>query len=245
MTHTNTSSIDAEKRREHRTKQFELWTKFLGFLTAALLLVLAVISYFARDQSQLKEKAQTQAEDLSGDVNKLDEKIGSLENDKATLSRQNTDLQAKLDVLVNQLADVGMAPKTTVTTPSLVPAVRHSGALVITSSTRDVDLDAPSSDPQWGRANTSVGADVSSIRNGGMIGLLTGRQGVMMDSFSGYFSCESNPSFERSPTFEISRLRVGNTLCVRTDKGRIAALQIKSALPEKVSVDITTWELPS
>ncbi len=138
------------------------------------------------------------------------------------------------------------SPSASPTSPTADPHIRHHGALPLFSgnSATETDLDAPQSDPQWGRrANTGDASGDAPYISGSEI--TTGRAGVpmrLMDGEADYATCAGlgDPS---GNTIPIGSLKLGSNICLKTTAARWARLVV-TADPsgDKVGLDITVWE---
>src|SRR3954465_13192549 len=104
MTDMDTSPTKAAA--EERAARANALTASLGALTALLALATGVLGFTTHNQTEKKQEAQSQAQDLSGAVD--------------ALRKENADLKAENDALKQQLTDVRSSPDpsgTAATTP--------------------------------------------------------------------------------------------------------------------------------
>lgn len=125
------------------------------------------------------------------------------------------------------------------------PTVWHQGSLAMRGDAR-VDLDAPTSDPQWGAVSLSQDAEYD-IRWFGSARVLyflgdTAKGGFLPADSS--IPCYEAAGFSASPLQNIKDFRTGRILCVATNELRIAQLKVTqfNADDSSVAFDVTVYD---
>jgi hypothetical protein len=124
-----------------------------------------------------------------------------------------------------------------------VVTVRHKGELSLRGD--GADLDAPQSDPQWGRLNESNGrfADVESqeyVTPGWTIKPIGDTTITNLDGAPSYEACAAAQGYAES--FLSYEGRVGQSWCVVTRDGRFAAMTLTNDDADNPLFDVTVWD---
>ena len=188
----------------------------LGVLTALLATATGFLGYQTAVISKEKEEAQRS--------------LANSDSDASSLQGQVDQLKAENSQLRSQLG----APTAEPATPS-APSVRHSGQINV-GQLAHVDLDSPSSDPQW-----ETGDDEFHEQGGFYLSSRT-RVLFLGNTKADYDTCRTTSGYE-NPTL-VSPLEIGTYYCFETTDKRYSAVKILDTNP-KLVIDVVTYDPPN
>jgi hypothetical protein len=125
------------------------------------------------------------------------------------------------------------------------PGIFHQGSLVLANSTQ-VDLDAPSSDAQWGEINLEPGDqyDITGYGNTAIF-LDNNAQGVQLSPTTGY-SCMSATGYSTDRIgIDTPPLKIDQLICIRTTEGRFSLLKILGLSNGEIQMYVKTYAATS
>jgi cell division protein FtsB len=214
-------------------------SKRLGFATAVLALLTAgfgVLSAYLGVQTAQLTRDQKQSESAAQSAGAED---STLQNQNQQLQQGNTELRQENNQLRSQLG----AP-TASSIPGQEPTVRHAGKVVMATGGPSVNLDAPSSDPQWGTTGASDGnAEIGYSNRTTVVGW-TKRYLPLESAKADYETCRTRTGYINIGGTYISDVTAGMSFCFQTDENRYSAVKILSIDTAGTTLDIVTYDPP-
>ncbi len=211
------------------SKKLNLLTAGLGLLAALLTLVAA---YFGVQAAQLsKDQKQSEASAQSAGA-----QASALEGQNNKLQQQNEQLQSQL------------AAPTAVASEG-EPRTRHAGEIVMAYGGPYFDLDAPSSDPQWGSTKERSGGDIG-FSSSTTLTMVQGVQGfVILDDAEAadFATCSTRTDYTKGSSvgsLSFGKVGQGSYLCIQTSEKRYSAIKVVSIDSGKATIDVVTYDPP-
>jgi cell division protein FtsL len=221
----HTKGTSSGSKWDHTAKIAVAMGALFGMVTAAIPLVLLVIN----PQAQARDEAQTEVQDLSGTVQSQRDTITELESQVVAQEEE-----------INRLRTQETTPGPSPTSDG--PAIRHEDPLDINPTSSHADLDAPQSDPQWGRTTSGgSGREGPRIFPASQLTWNYGSYVIMEGTGADFESCLRATDY-RDDALEIARLSVGSELCILTSEERFGLMTVRRAEPESVGFDVIIWE---
>lgn len=209
-------------------------------LIAAILTILTVIfgALLARGTQVVQQQNQT----INTNVGLIEELRNQNVELKTQVAERDKRIKAFEKALPSSNPTTSLAPNPALTDPS----VRHNGPLTLVSgiSNTDTDLDAPQSDPNWGReSNTGDASGDAPYISGSEI--TTGRVGVpmrLMTEEVHFETCSALGDLSGN-AIPIGNLHAGSNICLRTTAGRWAKLVVVAdPSGDKIALNVTVWD---
>lgn len=203
--------------------------KVVALVTAFVVLLTAYLAYKTTSLSTKSSQVQSTATSQSAD-------LATLQTELKDVQAQNKSLNAALAsaLAVPQPSDSQSAAT------AATPAVRRQGSLTVLPNSLTADLDAPSTDPQWGRQTQSGSGEIDALSSDGTIKFGYSIESAKLGSLPPtYLNCSNNQSLQKDQTYDVSK---GLKLCVITDEGRYATVTVSSVSASSMVLAIVVWE---
>jgi hypothetical protein len=211
-----TAPVHQQDRSERR---FSLLNKFLGTLSALLALVTAALGLWTVQATQSERSAQAQATSNGAAASALQGKNNELQD-------QNSQLRSQLN-----------GPTASVL-PGTPASVRHQGTISLSADGNTVDLDSPTTDPQW----ETDPWDVRYASNGAGL-LVFNTPAYKVSSPADYDLCRSTTGYKQG-NYDASEVPAGQNLCVKTSDSRYSAIKVIRIDKTELVIDVVTYDPP-
>lgn len=206
------------------TTKATIWISILGLVAGVMTVASAYLGLQTAQIFQAKEQAQADAASKGSEISALQDR--------------NNELQTENDELRSQLGGPTAAPLS-----PAGPSVRHAGQITLAYGGSGVDLDAPSSDPQWGSpASYTDTGDLMYTQNSFLLAFY-GEALVLGETKADYDSCRSNTGYAGG-TIDVSDVPVGTYICEKTGQKRYSALRLIAIDSSKATFDVVTYDPP-
>ncbi len=225
-----------------------------NLIAAVLTILAAVLSILLVFVSADRSEAQADADGLEQQVGALktsvelrDGTIQALKDANSKLTEEIGTKERRIAELESQLQEEGVPAA-----PTGTPAVRHRGQVALAYGGDAIDFNAPKTDPRWGATSDDRNAsgyiylDQGNISHPGADQLLylnDMSSAVLRGEAASYATCSGATTYAPVGSMEPADLERPNT-CFRSEEGRLGTIRLVDEEPERVTLDITTWELP-
>lgn len=130
------------------------------------------------------------------------------------------------------------------TLPSATVTVRHHGTLkLVGTGDQLLDLDAPANNPQW--KSETAAEDILMASDGTLLFNTTHAQATSIGTTpANYQSCRNAPGMSDA-VINVSKLTVGQYMCIETSEHRFAALKILDINSDPtITFDVVVYDPP-
>jgi hypothetical protein len=243
---------DADTSREDRAlskaKRINEWVIVAAGILGILVTILSIFGY---NQSNAKDQATSNAEDLQRELDAANRAIGDLRSDNNQLQQDlsavqadNEKLQSENQSLREQLDAAGVTPSGAPSPPSEISGpVRHSGEVTIAEDGDRIDLNAPSTDPLWAGDGWQT-QDYAELSQRQVVLWYVDSLPLDNGKTADYETCSKNSGYAGGSggTLELDPSSLRGDQCFRLASGRFASITFVSGDAERVTLAITTWE---
>lgn len=218
-------------------------TVILGTLTALFGLLAALAGAFGLSSSQAESTAVQNVQDVSGQLDAAQRKAAADQRTMESLRTTNNQLQGQIDGLEAELEVLRQSsPSASADSGAQADAtVRRQGEITLVPRGAPIDLDAPASDPQWGRLQDDLGLDAELSNNSRS--MYTGsKQVAQLGKGSPTLAeCRAATAYSGS-TLEWRDLEAGDGLCLITSDERFASMHITSLEDATATFQVVVYE---
>jgi hypothetical protein len=203
-----------------RTNRSAVVIAVLGVLGAALTCLTAYFGLMSSRATTERDEAQASASALSSSVD---------------------DLKADLSAQTQLPASATAAPTANAPTPPAETKIRHEGDLDITASSNGADLDAPATDPQWGRFSHALSPELLDLRPSG-VGTLVGFTAAVQPTGSAdRATCAAETGYQIDQ-FGTDNLVPGTVWCVHTSADHFGSVKVTAFNGKVLSLHVVVWQ---
>jgi cell division protein FtsB len=230
---TQTDSRRHQNSEGGGSKKLAFATAVLALLTAGFGVLSAYLGVQTAQLSKEQKEAAVAAQSAGAQASTLQTENGQLQNKNNQLQSENNSLRSQLG-----------AP-TAATEPGLQPSVRHAGKAQIAAGGPGVDLDAPSSDVQWGTTGANGETADVGYSDSTSLHILVGRFINLDSAKADYETCSTRTGYV-NVYYGGARVAVtsGSYLCLQTSDSRYSAVKIVSIDRQGVALDMVTYDPP-
>jgi len=208
-------------------------------LAAALGVLSALFALQTAQISKAKEQAQTSTQNKETDLTALQGQFDELKRQNETLQYENGQLKLRL----------GLPSPTAGPQQPTGASARHSGAIVLSASGGEADLDSLQSDLQWrGKLNQYAGLGNLGYQDLGYDGtrVLFGNGTVVLflgSTKADYETCRSRTGYG-NVLIDNTTIQPGDYFCMKTGEHRYSAVRLTQMNSSKATFDVVTYDPP-
>jgi cell division protein FtsB len=195
-----------------------------------------------QNQNQQLQQTNTQ---LQQENNQLRSQLGDWNRSTNPVAETSSQVTALANASIGSVVSIRLLGAPTASTiPGQEPTVRHAGKVVIAAGGPGINLDAPSSDPQWGTTGASDGNVEIGYSNRTTIVGWTKRYLPLGTAKADYEACSTRTGYINIGGTYITDVSAGTSFCFQTDERRYSAVKILSIDNASATLDIVTYDPP-
>jgi cell division protein FtsB len=217
---------------DRSNRRWTLAEKVLTIFAALITVVSGVLGVQAAQISKEKEQLASSDQAKSQD-------LGSLQARLDQLNAENDSLRAENEAFRER---AGLPGPTSRPQSSAGSSIRHAGQLTLAAGGSGVDLDSPSTDPQWGSPASYTGDGDLDYNGREFTVAFYGEYLLLGSEPADYDSCR-RPGYQGG-SFAVDEILVGEFVCEKTGDKRIAAIRLVELDSSKATFDVVTYDPP-